>query len=153
MRCMIPVLFVLAACGEKAPPTNAGTATPEASAGSSTVTGAPSDDKSQAFAQTLMGASFRNFSPSGATGAKFMYNTLQFKADGTFSAAGYVEMDDEKMDCTETGGWGMEVADSKTLATVFWKVESTDCAGRDAGEESRAEVDLSDPSNPKFRYR
>lgn len=156
MRILIPVLFSLAACGEKAPAQNAGTATPEASAspgGSATASSAPSDAKSQAFASALMSAGIRNFSPSGASGAKFMYNTLEFKADGTFSAAGYVEMDDEKMSCVESGPWGMDPAESKTLATVFWKVESTDCAGRDAGEESRAEIDLADPSNPKFRFR
>lgn len=152
MRCLLPLLFVLGACGEKAPPANAGSA-PAASSGPTSVSVAPADGNSQAFASALVGATIKNFSPSGGAGAKFMYNTLQFKADGSFSAAGFVEMDDEKMDCTETGTWGMDPADSKTSATINWKVEQTNCAGRDAGEQSRAQVDLSDPADPRFLYR
>lgn len=153
MRNLLPLLFVLGACGEKAPPASAGTAQADASAASSTVSGAPSDANSQAFARALVGTSVKNFSPSGGSGAKFMYNSLQFQADGNFTAAGFVEMDDERMDCNETGKWSMDPADSKTVATVTWKVDETNCAGREPGEQSRAQVDLSDPADPKFLYR
>lgn len=147
----LPLLFALVACGEKAPPSNAGSAPTESAPAK--VAGAPGDAASQSFARTLVGLNITNFSPSGASGATFKYNTLSFKADGTFSASGYVEIDDERMDCTETGPWTMDAAESATVAPVSWTIEKTNCAGRDAGAEVRALVDLSNPSDPRFSYR
>ncbi len=146
----LPLLLALIACGEKAPPSNAGTAAPES--GSAKVAGAPGDASSQSFAGTLVGLDIKDFS-SGASGATFKYTSLKFGADGTFAAVGYVEIADERMDCQESGPWTMDPAESATVASLSWKIEKTNCAGRDAGTEYRAKVDLSDTSNPQFSMR
>lgn len=147
----LPLLFALVACGEKAPPSNAGSATTESAP--SKVSGAPEDSASQSFARALVGMTVKDFSASGASGATFKYATLKFGADGTFAAEGYVEIDDERMECQESGGWKMDPADSATVASLSWTIDKTNCPGRDAGTEVRAKVDLSDTSNPQFSFR
>lgn len=145
-------LLGLAACGDKAPPASAGSA-PVADAAPSKVSSAPADGDSQAFARRLVATQIANFSPSDTSGAKFLYNTLAFRGDGTFAAAGYVEMEDEKMECAESGPWTMEPATSSSVATVSWTVEKTNCAGRDAGQVMRAEVKLQEGADPVFSFR
>lgn len=146
----LPLFLALAACGEKAPASNAGTAAPESRV---QAIQAPGDANSQAFARTLVGLDLKDFSPSGATGATIRYNSLKFNADGTVAASGFVEIEDERMDCQESGTWSMDPAESATLATVSWKIDNTSCAGREAGIESRARIDLSNPADPRFSYR
>lgn len=143
-------LLGLAACGDKAPPASAGSAP---AAAPSKVSSAPADDNSQAFARRLVATPIKNFSPSDSTGAKFLYNTFSFQADGTFTAQGYVEIADEKMDCAESGPWTMDAAESETVATVSWTVEKTNCAGREAGEKTRAQVTLQSGADPVFAFR
>jgi len=145
------LVLSLVACGEKAPPENAGSAS--TSSAPSKVAGAPGDADSQSFARALVALNIKDFSASGASGATFKYTILRFNADGTFSADGYVQIDDESMDCKESGPWSMDAAESATVASVTWKVETTNCAGRDAGAETRAKIDLSDSENPKFSFR
>ena len=40
-----------------------------------------------------------------------------------------------------------------TSATVSWTAETTNCPGRDAGVQLRAQMDLSDSANPKLSFR
>lgn len=148
----LPLVLFLVACGEKAPPENAGSA-PTSTPSTGKVAGAPGDSTSQSFARALVALTVKDFSASGASGATFKYTTLRFNADGTFSADGYVQIDDESMDCKESGPWSMDAAESATVAAVTWKVETTSCAGRDPGAETRAKIDLSDSDNPKFSFR
>jgi len=102
----------------------------------------PSDGTSKKFAESLIETSIKDFKPTDAVGAKFVYNTLAFAPDATWKADGYVEMMDERMDCTENGTWSMEAADSADVATISWVVATTDCAGRDAGVEIRAQLTI-----------
>ena len=102
----------------------------------------PDDANSKKFGALLVSATQADFKPTDSAGAKFLYSTLNFGADNNWLAKGYVEMDGERMDCTETGTWSMEPAESDKVATVTWKVDKTDCAGRDAGQTSRAKMTL-----------
>ena len=52
---------------------------------------------------------------------------------------GVDEVMDEGMECVESGSWSMEPADSKSVGTVSWDLEKTNCAGRESGGTTRAE--------------
>ncbi len=113
----------------------------------------PDDGNSKKFGAKLMTSTLRNFSPADTGGAKFQYETMSFAADNTWKAAAWVEFDDEKMECTESGKWTMEPASSDKVATVQWTVDKTDCAGRDSGAEVRAELTLSKDGNIDAKFR
>ena len=89
---------------------------------------------------TLIGSTTSNFAPTDSDGASFEYTSLQFRGDGTWSAEGYVEAMDEKMECTESGTWSVEDASSKTVGTIAWTVGEASCVGRDQGATTRAQV-------------
>jgi len=113
----------------------------------------PDDGNSKKFGAKLMSASLNNFSPADTGGAKFKYDTMTFAADNTWKAAAWVEFDEEKMECTESGKWTMEPAESDKVATVAWTVDKTDCAGRDAGAEVRAQLTLSKDGSIDAKFR
>jgi hypothetical protein len=46
--------------------------------------------------------------------ARIVYTHLKFRDEGVWAATGYVEAQDEKMDCSETGTWTMEPATSQS---------------------------------------
>ena len=113
----------------------------------------PDDAASKKFGAKLMSSTLRNFRPSDAGGATFQYDTMNFAADNTWNAAGWVEFDDEKMECTESGKWTMEAAESDKVANVTWTVDKTDCAGRDAGSEVRAQLTLAKDGSIDAKFR
>ena len=119
---------------------------PAAPEGSAAVTPeVPDDATSRRFAKGLIAAQIRDFSPTDATtGATFVYERMSFEPDNTWNSSGYIEVMDDRMECTESGHWSMEPATSPTEATVTWKVDKTDCPGREAGEQVRAVVKLLD---------
>ena len=124
----------LLACGEKSGTTSA----PAAAAATKFTMDLPDDAASRSFAETLVGGVTSQFTPTDADGAVFEYTKLQFRPDGSWSAQGYVEAMDERMECAESGTWSMTAAESKTVATVSWSVSDTSCVGRDNGTETRA---------------
>ena len=113
----------------------------------------PDDPTSKKFGAKLVEATLKNFSPADTGGAKFQYATMVFQADNSWKADAWVEFDDEKMECVESGKWTMEAADSDKVATVAWTVDKTDCAGRDAGAEVRAQLTLSKDGNIDAKFR
>lgn len=143
-------LFVLLACGgSKAPPADAGSATTSGPA-----TTAPTDSTSQAFLERLLALQMTDFRPSDSGGgATFVYSSFDFQPGNTWAAQGYVEMDDERMECAESGTWTLETADSADTATVGWVLSKTNCAGREAGTATRASVTINDKGEASFAYR
>jgi hypothetical protein len=113
----------------------------------------PGDDLSKSFAKVLVGSSFTNFRPTDASGAKFIYETFGFAGDNSWSASGYVEIMDERMECTESGSWTMEEARAADTATVTWVVNATDCAGRDTGAETRAQLTVDKDGRLQAMFR
>ena len=91
-------------------------AAPEPAAASATPD-VPNDGNSKKYAQKLLETEIKDFSPSDGAGAKFEYTSMKFAGDNTWSAEGYVEIADERMECTEKGKWTMEAATSATEAT------------------------------------
>ena len=125
---------LLTGCGDKS------AATPTAAADSGPKITMSVPDGGKAFVTTLTGSVTKNFEPTDADGASFMYTELQFRGDGTWMAQGYVEAMDERMECAESGMWSVEEVTSKTVATIAWTVDDTNCVGRDKGSSTRAQV-------------
>lgn len=123
------------------------------SASAAAVPSTPDDAASKKFGVRLMDATLRNFRPNDTGGAKFQYDSMTFAPDNTWKAAAWVEFDDEKMECVEKGTWSMEAAESDKVATVSWKVDGTDCPGRDAGAEIRALLTLSKDGAIDAKFR
>jgi len=143
----------LVACGEKAaPPASSATASAPAKASTGSVS-IPGDSKSKAFAENLLNTTLSEFQPTDTSGAKLVYKQMRFANDNTWKASAYVQVEDMQMDCSESGTWTMGAADSASTATVSWKLDNTDCAGRDAGSESRALMTLSNGSLKDLKFR
>jgi hypothetical protein len=113
----------------------------------------PDDATSKAFAEKLQSMDVQGFSPSSAAGGNIVYTHLKFREEGVWAATGYVEAQDEKMDCSETGTWTMEPATSESTATMTWKTQTTDCVGREAGGEQRMLVTLKEDNKIEADYR
>ncbi|NOY27604.1 MAG: hypothetical protein GXP62_17200 [Oligoflexia bacterium] len=142
---MASVLFLalplIVGCGGKKPaPAAAGDSKPSASAKK---TGTyPTDATSQGFLSALTSMTVHNFLAVDNGGATVVLSTLNFTADNEWSASGYVDAGDERMECTEHGTWTMEAATSNSSATISWVIGTTDCAGREPGTSTRAKIDI-----------
>jgi len=151
MRRVLVAMTLLAACGEKAaPPASSASASPTITLINVEI---PGDSDSMAFAKLLLQTTLTNFKPTDSSGAKFVYKTMQFSNGNSWKAAAYIEMDDIQIDCEESGSWSITPAESATVAGVNWKVETTDCAGREAGGETRALMTLSKTGLTNIRFR
>ena len=113
----------------------------------------PDDAKSRAFGQKLVSLSITDFKPSDGGGASMLYSTLRFGADNRFTASAYVAVADERMECTESGPWAMDPAESDATATVALTVEKTDCPGRDAGSALRMRLTLGKSGVDEVQFR
>jgi len=133
-------LFALAASG-CGPKEAGGAAASVVKAAASLGDQVPSDAASQAFAKVLAMTPLTDLEVT-SSGAVLTYSEMKFSGDGSWSADGSVAIADEEMGCTEGGTWGMDAAESQTSASVNWKVEQTNCAGREAGAEQRAVLTL-----------
>ena len=144
------ILWVaLAGCGDKEPTKTAAAA----EAAPKPMANVPDDANSKAFAEKLQAMDIQDFSPSSAAGGHIVYTHLKFRDEGVWAATGYVEAQDEKMDCSETGTWTMEPATSESTATMTWKTKTTDCIGREPGGEQRMLVTLKDDNKIDADYR
>jgi hypothetical protein len=82
-------------------------------------------------------------------GGAVVYDKLFFSEDGTFRAETTVrfsggDADTEPFDCTESGTWTLDdnEAESKTVGSINFELQSTDCAGREAPQSFRARVTI-----------
>ena len=142
---LLACLFALstpAMAGKKSKDKNKDKSASAEEAPASVDTQLPDDNTSKKFGDALMAAEITDFRPVDNVGAKFVYSTMSFDAGNTWRADGYVEIQDERMECVESGAWSIEPAESNTVATVSWTVDKTDCAGRDAGQATRAQVTI-----------
>jgi hypothetical protein len=145
-RTLATLTLFLAACGEKEAPVVAAAA-PDAGSGSSV----PDDSNSRKFATRLIEAEISEFRPSDATGASFMYSKLDFQEGNLWAAQGFVDAGDERMECTESGTWSMDPAESSTSAAMTWNLTATNCPGREVGTVARVKVNLESGFSVAFR--
>ena len=99
----------------------------------------PSDNNSKKFAKSLVGLNITNFRPISDG---LIYEKLNFNADNTWQAEAAIEIMDEKMECIEKGTWTMDPAESSSIASMVWKIDSTDCPARTAPDEIRLKVTI-----------
>jgi hypothetical protein len=145
------ILWVaLAGCAKDKEKTNTAAA---AEAKPKVVANVPDDANSKAFAEKLQAMDIQDFKPSSSQGGEIVYTHLKFREEGVWAATGYVEAQDEKIDCSETGTWTMEPATSQNTATMVWKTSTTDCIGREPGGEQRVLVTLKDDGKIDADYR
>lgn len=145
-RTIATITLFLTACGEKEAPV-AVAAAPEAGAASSV----PDDGASRKFASRLIDSEISNFRPSDAVGADFMYSSLDFQEGNRWVAQGFVDAGDERMECTESGTWSMDPAESATVAAMTWLLTATNCPSREVGAEARVKVNLESGFSVAFR--
>ncbi|MFT4975013.1 MAG: hypothetical protein ACI8S6_000899 [Myxococcota bacterium] len=143
----LPVMMCLMAlgCGKK----ETTTAAPVQAA---PVPETPGDAKSKKFAESLIALDITTFRPLEAgSSAKFIYNTLSFEPDNTWSGDGYIEISGETLECIESGTWSMEPAETNTIAVMTWAVAKTDCINQTEGDR-RYRVTIADGDiNVQFR--
>jgi hypothetical protein len=155
MRAALLSMTLLLACGEKsAPPASSLSATRTVSLVDIEI---PGDAKSKDFALLLLGTTLTEFQPTDSSGAKFVYKTMRFSNGNTWSAEAYLylEAEDIRIDCKESGSWSMNPADSSSVAGVTWKVESSDCSGREGviGSATRAVMTLGKGGLEDIKFR
>lgn len=116
-------------------------------------TDAPSDANSKKFLARLLATAIHDFRPVDSGSVDFRYTELHFMAGNTWQAKGYVAVEDEKMDCSESGTWMMDPADSADTATISWKVDETDCPGRNPGESVRVKMTIDQKGAVSVKFR
>ena len=94
------------------------------------------------FQKNLVGTEITDWEPTSNSGAQFIYHTLRFSADGTWTASGTVKADFEEFPCKESGSWSVSSEDGNS-GTVEWVLNETDCLMREKGVELRTHIDLS----------
>lgn len=134
-------LPLMVACGgKKAAP--AAAAEPVAQVAAAATGDYPGDAKSKAFLSALTSMTVKNFAAVDGGGARVILTKLDFDANNSWSATGYVDAGEERMECQESGSWTMEPAESVTVATINWIIGQTDCTGREGGTETRAKITI-----------
>ncbi len=148
MKRTLPILALLlaAACGGKDAPIEAAADTPSGPE-------IPDDATSSRFASRLMGLTISNWAPDDSGDVEFRYTDLQFRADNSWHAQGYVAVLDERVDCKELGTWSMDPAESESTAAMTWTLDKTTCPGREAGRELRLEMTILKDGSFKVRMR
>jgi hypothetical protein len=138
---LLVTTLLLAACGaKKSEPAKAGADAPA----QESIEGAkfPDDATSKSFAEKLIKFEAKDFKPTDATGPKFVYKTVDFKADNTWWAMAEMSADGETIECKEQGTWEMDPAADEHTAPMTWKLDRTTCAGRPEDSVLRLKVNI-----------
>lgn len=149
---LLLALPLLACGGQKTAPEAAAASSSGSSSAAASSGTFPSDAASRAFLNALTTTTIRDFAAVDSEGAKVVLSTLQFRGDNSWSASGYVDGGEERMECTEKGTWTMDPATSPKEATITWVIGSTDCVGREGGTEVRAQLTV-DGENVEIAFR
>lgn len=140
-------LTLLLGCGEKQAPVEAA---PVAEAAGPEI---PGDANSKKFAEKLLGLTITNWAPEDSGDVDFEYTNMSFAADNTWKAVAYVAIQDERVDCKETGHWTMDPAESANTAGMSWTIDKTTCPGREAGRELRLSLSILNDGAFKVKMR
>ncbi len=145
IRSILPLatLVLFTACAKKAEAPKAAAAQYDAAA-EEPVEGAkhPDDANSKSFVERLIRVEAKDFKPTDATGAGFVYKTLDFRNDNTWFAQAQMTADGETFDCKEEGTWEMDAALDEHTAPITTKLTRTSCAGRPDNEVLRLKVKI-----------
>ena len=128
------LLAALIACPKSAPPEEA----KPADKGPELTVAMPDSDAARGFARKMVKAELSKWSPTDDRA--FVWESADFKADGTFVAKAAIRAGGESVPCDEIGTWSIDKAVDKTHATMDWTVTKTDCATRSSGDSLRVAV-------------
>jgi hypothetical protein len=144
IRSVLPLatLLLLTACAKKAdaPKASAEAAGPA----EESIEGAqyPADPNSKSFVERLIRVEAKDFRPTDAPGAAFVYKTIDFRNDNTWTAQAVMTADGESFDCKEQGTWEVDPAMDENTASMTTKLTKTSCAGRPDSETLRLKVKI-----------
>ncbi|MFZ5476988.1 MAG: hypothetical protein ACOZNI_09465 [Myxococcota bacterium] len=102
----------------------------------------PSDAASEAFAEKLLRNPAKEFRPTDAAGASFVYHEMKFKPNNTWEAQAEMKAEGESFTCQEFGSWEMDKAEDENTSMMTWKMEKTTCAGRPDADTMRVKVTI-----------
>jgi len=140
------LLSLIIGCGEKNAPV-------ESAAAPASGPEIPGDADSKKFADKLMGLTITDWAPEDSGEVEFKYTKLTFAGDNTWQAVAYVAIQDETVDCKETGTWSMDPAESATTAGMIWSIVKTTCPGREAGRDLRLQMTVLNDGSFKVKMR
>jgi hypothetical protein len=112
----------------------------------------PSDSTSIDFIDSFVSLDIQDFRPGSSSGAILTYANLTFRPDESWHADGAIRIGEDQMECSESGHWSMQPADSSTQATVTWTIDAGSCS-RSVGIEIRAQVSLLDDGEYRIQFR
>ena len=136
-------LTIAAGCAKKAE-TKTAPAADNAAAKEEAIEGArfPNDDLSRSFVERLIRVDAKDFRPTDAGTTMFIYKTIDFKNDNTWTAQAMFSADGESVDCKESGTWEMDKASSEHTAPMTWQLTQSRCPGRPQEQTMRMEVTI-----------
>ncbi len=102
----------------------------------------PDDANSKAFAGKILANQVTGYSPADGYGMKFVYKTLTFRNDNSWSADAILGEGEDSVACIERGTWTMDVATDEHTADMSWKLEDTTCPGRQSQNMMRVNVHI-----------
>ncbi len=125
--------LLFAACKEQSEPTTSG----------------GQKSPAEKFAANLAAAEFVNYAVAISGGGSLTYQTLDFEADGTWSADAELKLAKEPFDCVEGGTW--EITDGGPIdewtSRVDFRMNDTDCPGRDSQKKQKLEIRIKGKGN------
>ena len=131
---VLSALVLGVGCGPKKSAESASTETSTADSQSTSLT---------KFQKKLVDTTISNWEPIDGSSVEFIYQALNFSADGTWKANGVVKADFEEFPCTETGIWSVTSEDSANSGVVEWTLKNSDCISRDPGVSLRTLIEFS----------
>lgn len=153
----IALTLLIVGCSKQAPPEPAAETDvpPEPQAEAQAEAAAPSHypgtADARAFVDALTALEVTGLNPTGAS--EFTYQTMSFDADGTWSAEAQIDVGGETAPCRESGTWVLDEVTDADTATMVWTLTETNCATRNAGDETRLQMDIASDGTYEVSFR
>jgi len=144
------IILLLTSCAKGGESNSSGQSSPPS--GRQIGANLPADDTSRNFIDGFIGLDIQDFRPGSSSGAILTYDNLTFRPDESWQADGSIRIGEDQMECSESGHWTMQPAESSTEATVTWTVDNSSCS-RGAGIELRALISLLDDGAYRIAFR
>lgn len=143
--------LMLVACSKSAPEPAAEARTTQPATEAGAQDHFPDTADGRAFADALTRLEITDLSPTGAS--EFIYRTMAFQRDGTWSADAELRVGGEEAPCRESGTWRVVDLTDADTATMVWTVTETNCATRNEGDETRLLLDISPDGTYQISFR
>ncbi len=99
---------------------------------------------SDEFADKLVETEFVKYALGIGGGGRLVYETLEFKPNGTWVGDAELLLAEDPFKCTESGTWQLEEDGSGdgNVGRVYLVMNQTDCPGREADDKWKIEIRL-----------